>query len=200
MGHPERAVNPEETHYYRAPVFHIFPPVLHDWKTLGSIQGALQKKNCSSNFKWLGVIWGLDWLRQICSHCSWFEHELALLMIVVIHLSAWVRARPGLRRSSGSTCESELLKSACRSPCIPLNIPVSPPTADAATTGLESRVSVEGDYNALHRPRRAVRVLRAGRTAQKDIDRGLIFGLVGFNNTVGSHWKHGCKVLGFLKC
>lgn len=43
MGHPERAVNPEETHYNRAPVFHIFPPVLHDWKTLGSIQGALQK-------------------------------------------------------------------------------------------------------------------------------------------------------------
>lgn len=70
-------------------------------------------KNCSSNFKWLGVIWGLDWLRQICSHCSWFEHELAVLIILFINLgervSEWVRARSGLRRSSGSvrvsTCE-----------------------------------------------------------------------------------------------
>lgn len=54
-------------------------------------------KNCSSNFKWLGVIWGLDWLRQICSHCSWFEHELAVLIILFINLgervSEWVSAR-----------------------------------------------------------------------------------------------------------
>lgn len=47
-------------------------------------------KNCSSNLKWLGVIWGLDWLRQICYHCSWFEHELAVLIIVCINLGEWV--------------------------------------------------------------------------------------------------------------
>lgn len=43
MRHPDRAVNPEERHYDRAPVFHILPPVLHDWNALGSIQRALQK-------------------------------------------------------------------------------------------------------------------------------------------------------------
>lgn len=68
-------------------------------------------KNCSSNFKWLGFIWGLDWLRQICSHCSWFEHDLAVLIIWFINLGERVSecARSALRRSSGSvrvpTCE-----------------------------------------------------------------------------------------------
>ncbi len=105
-------------------------------------------KNCSSNFKWLGVIWGLDWLRQICSHCSWFEHELAVLIILLlIWASEWVSAGARLSDEAPDRCASppasaELLKSACRSPCIPS---VSPPTADAATTGLESRVSVDGD-------------------------------------------------------
>lgn len=104
-------------------------------------------KNCSSNFKWLGVIWGLDWLRQICSHCSWFEHELAVLIILFINLGEWVSARARLSDEAPDRCASppasaELLKPACRSPCIPS---VSPPTADAATTVLESRVSVDGD-------------------------------------------------------
>lgn len=69
-------------------------------------------KNCSSNLNGLGVIWGLDWLRHICSQCSCFQHAL---LYSLFHLfvsgseCACARARVRLRWSSGSvrvsTCE-----------------------------------------------------------------------------------------------
>ncbi len=45
-------------------------------------------------------------------------------------------------RCASPPASAELPRSACRSPCI---LSVSPPTADAATTGLESRVSMDGN-------------------------------------------------------